>query len=1019
MKKVIFILMLISFLFPLQVRAEEAAPAAKQPAGESKVVVEIPRSQWCQCVRALLGVEGGDIAGCVKSGASEEKLKIFRQAGTGDGRSASVSALLSIAGCSESENKNVGALSLDIQWQGPPAGSSRSPSELSAQHPEQSFAPVTCEAGGISAVEATLYHSSRAKLASAGPWNCSNPIGTLRSIPVDSNVRLVVTGKNAAGTVLYRGEQDGITIDYHQVTTLGTIAAPPFTPVLSAPENAALLGSGRVRFTWAGPPGASSYRIQISDNPGFAPTAVDTSAAIASFETGTSLASGAWFWRVKATDAFNNTGEWSSPGAITVDADPPVNTTAKNFINKGQPATNSNTVSLAISATKKTGVTGYYISERSKKPEAGKAGWVAIPSIATYAADIPYTLSKRDGKKNIYVWFKDALGHVSRVKSGSIIFDTRLPHVTITSHPAHPTNSTSAQFAFTSTKAGSKFQCQLDDGMYSACTGTTSYQGLPDGSHTFTVKASDAAGNVNLAPAIFTWIIDTAPPHTAITSQPPVSTDSASARFDFSSTKTGSTFECRLDGAGYAVCAGPQDYAGLAAGPHTFTVRATDAVGNTDPTPASYTWTIGTLFKTTITDHPPDPSNSANATFGFTSNRAGATFRCQLDNGGYSACASPRAYSGLTEGSHTFSVKAVDAAGNEDSSPALYPWVVSAPARAAGADDISDLFGGLPVPASPEFTMLGLTPAIIRPATPRGLALSYMEGVDVNGDVQDAFAVDMSPYLLLFGKGLSLQQYRDSKGEQDLSRIQLSFSIAKGSSDNDKARRYGAAISWTIWDDGDLRLDKGLSSCLEGAPAPSGAAPGPAENGQAKPPPAGAPVGPRSNICREEGLKRNWNKSAMDVGIAPSWIDRNGKGDSSGWDGLGLWTSLSYGFDKFESLKDNSQIIVHARYRKDEAVPGPVQHAPFSDHDSFSLGARYRYGEPQRTAFLQLLAVQTKPEGQASDRSYIYSAGAELGIRDNLWFELEAGGISGYRNLGAGGFVTVQLKGALPEKATR
>ena len=109
----------------------------------------------------------------------------------------------------------------------------------------------------------------------------------------------------------------------------------------------------------------------------------------------TDLASNTYYWRVKATDAFNNTSEWSSPGSITVDAEPPINTTGDNFINKGAAATNASTVSLTISAMKKTGVTGYYISERSKKPEAGKAGWVAIPSTPSYTAEIPFTLSKR------------------------------------------------------------------------------------------------------------------------------------------------------------------------------------------------------------------------------------------------------------------------------------------------------------------------------------------------------------------------------------------------------------------------------------------------------------------------------------------------------------------------------------------------------------------------------------------------------------------------------------------------
>jgi hypothetical protein len=49
-------------------------------------------------------------------------------------------------------------------------------------------------------------------------------------------------------------------------------------------------------------------------------------------------------------------------------------------------------------------------------------------------------------------------------------------------------------------------------------------------------------------------------------------------------------FQCRLDGAAFAACSSPTTYAGLAAGSHTFAVRAIDAAGNVDPTPATHTW---------------------------------------------------------------------------------------------------------------------------------------------------------------------------------------------------------------------------------------------------------------------------------------------------------------------------------------------------------------------------------------------------------------------------------------------
>jgi hypothetical protein len=180
------------------------------------------------------------------------------------------------------------------------------------------------------------------------------------------------------------------------------------------------------------------------------------------------------------------------------------------------------------------------------------------------------------------------------------------------------------------------------------------------------------------------------PPETTITSGPcgPIYKDgdiywlpcqpttSTTATFDFSSSIANSTFECSLDSAAFTSCTSPQAYIGLSDGTHTFQVRATDASGNTDPTPAGRTWTVDTKAPSapTITS----PQNNTYDTDGSLSvsgnAEAGSTvelFEGTTSKGVTKADSSSGAWSidlsGLSEGVHTYTAKAKDAAGNTSS----------------------------------------------------------------------------------------------------------------------------------------------------------------------------------------------------------------------------------------------------------------------------------------------------------------------------------------------------------------
>ena len=87
--------------------------------------------------------------------------------------------------------------------------------------------------------------------------------------------------------------------------------------------------------------------------------------------------------------------------------------------------------------------------------------------------------------------------------------DATAPETTITSSgPQRLSNSASATFQFTSTEAGSAFECSLDDAPFAGCASGKTYKDLNDGFHIFEVRATDAAGNVEPAPARQTWTVD-------------------------------------------------------------------------------------------------------------------------------------------------------------------------------------------------------------------------------------------------------------------------------------------------------------------------------------------------------------------------------------------------------------------------------------------------------------------------------------------------------------------------------
>jgi parallel beta-helix repeat protein len=256
------------------------------------------------------------------------------------------------------------------------------------------------------------------------------------------------------------------------------------------------------------------------------------------------------------------------------------------------------------------------------------------------------------------------------------------PVATILTGPDSQSASRSATFTFEADQLGSTFECSLDRGPFTACTSPHSVDNLPDAEHTFEVRAINAQGVASVEPALYEWIVEAGPPVTTFVSGPPATTTDTVATFSFSANEAGVEFACALDGAPLVVeCLSPISVSGLAVGPHTFTIAATDGAGNVETPPASYSWMVndGVAPQTTIGDKPAATTTDTSATFSFTASEPDSTFACALDGAAFAPCASPLTLTGLAVGPHTLEVRASDAAGNADATPATYSWTVIAP----------------------------------------------------------------------------------------------------------------------------------------------------------------------------------------------------------------------------------------------------------------------------------------------------------------------------------------------------
>jgi len=205
-----------------------------------------------------------------------------------------------------------------------------------------------------------------------------------------------------------------------------------------------------------------------------------------------------------------------------------------------------------------------------------------------------HTATLAEGLHTFRVRGTDINGNVGALSAETSF---RIIDTSFVSTPAAASNDKNPTFVFSSV-TGVTFDCRLDAAAFADCgakvgaNGRLALTNLADGTHTFRVRARDLS-EFDRVPATFTWTVDTVAPIAALGASGPgegalqaVSKET----FVFSSNEDG-TFECQLDGAGFAPCASGITLEGLSATAHRFEVRAVDAAGNVGPAVAR-NWTV-------------------------------------------------------------------------------------------------------------------------------------------------------------------------------------------------------------------------------------------------------------------------------------------------------------------------------------------------------------------------------------------------------------------------------------------
>ncbi len=243
--------------------------------------------------------------------------------------------------------------------------------------------------------------------------------------------------------------------------------------------------------------------------------------------------------------------------------------------------------------------------------------------------------------------------------------DTTPPALTLQAPGTKKTGNgeTQVTFNWNSDDAGASYTLTVDGKDYSV-SGTTYTLTLKDGSHSWSVTATDAAGNSATAKGD-AFTLDATPPTLTLKTPQVQAVDANNVRVTLSwSAEGASSYEVKVDGVSKYSGKDSSCVLTLTSGKHSYSVTATDASGNSvsKSDEAMMSDTVAPKVTLQAPSKKTLGNGRSNVTFSWQSNE-NATYVLTVDGLTYAVVGTSHDLV-LEDGKHSWSVKATDVAGN-------------------------------------------------------------------------------------------------------------------------------------------------------------------------------------------------------------------------------------------------------------------------------------------------------------------------------------------------------------------